>query len=205
MAAWTLAVLLLSWTLGVAPAAAADNIVLMLLDDTRATDIAGMPTVQQLAREGTTFDHAYSSDPMCAPARAIIQTGLYTHRNGVTQNGIQQFVQSQVAPRGGLQAVPQGSDLDRTFAVALHATGVYTGFVGKFINGAAKVVPGWDYVCRARAVTGRRLLGVLRLPAAHRRQGGRARALAERLLDRRLSRPRPEGRPGGGGGAPVIS
>ncbi len=144
VAAWTLAVLLLSWPLGVSPAAAADNVVMVLLDDARASDVAGMPTVQQLAREGTTFDHAYSSDPMCAPARAIIQTGLYTHRTGVTQNGIQQFVQSRVADQGGLQAVPQSSDLDHTFAVALHATGVYTGFVGKFINGVPKEVPGWD-------------------------------------------------------------
>src|SRR4051794_19509176 len=144
VAAWTLAVLLLSWPLGVSPASAADNVVMVLLDDARASDIAGMPTVQQLAREGTTFDHAYSPDPMCAPARAIIQTGLYTHRTGVTQNGIQQFVQSRVADQGGLQAVPQSSDLDHTFAVAPHATGVYTGFVGKFINGTAKVVPGWD-------------------------------------------------------------
>src|SRR4051812_50046153 len=80
VAAWTLAVLLLSWPLGVLPAAAADNVVMVLLDDARAPDVAGMPTVQQLAREGTTFDHAYSPDPMCAPARAIIQTGLYYYR-----------------------------------------------------------------------------------------------------------------------------
>ena len=57
-------------------------------------DTTSMPTLQQLAREGTTFDHAYTPSPMCAPSRAIIQSGLYSQNNGVTQNDYRQFVQS---------------------------------------------------------------------------------------------------------------
>src|SRR3954453_15439241 len=90
---WVLAVLLCWPWLGASPAAAA-NVVLLLMDDAAASDVAGMPTVQQLAREGTTFDHAYTPSPMCAPSRAIIQSGQYSHNNGVTQNGYQQFVAS---------------------------------------------------------------------------------------------------------------
>src|SRR4051794_3321815 len=128
--AWALAALLLPWPLlGTSPAAAA-NVVLLLMDDAAASDVAGMPTVRQLAREGATFDHAYTPSPMCAPSRAVIQTGLYSQNNGVTQNGVRQFVAS--------------GDLTRTFAYGLHAVGVDTGLVGKYVNGAPAAVPGWD-------------------------------------------------------------
>src|SRR3954470_6197070 len=86
--AWALAALLLPWPLlGTSPAAAA-NVVLLLMDDAAASDVAGMPTVRRLAREGATFDHAYTPSPMCAPSRAVIQPGLYSQNNGVTQNGV---------------------------------------------------------------------------------------------------------------------
>jgi arylsulfatase A-like enzyme len=128
--AWTLAVLLLSWPLLASSPASAANVVLLLMDDAAASDIAGMPTVQQLAREGASFDHAYTDSPMCAPSRAIIQTGLYSQNNGVTQNGYQQFVAN--------------GDLTRTFAYTLHNAGDDTRFIGKYINGAPITVPGWD-------------------------------------------------------------
>src|SRR3954454_9515471 len=112
------------------PARARALAALLLMDDAPASDIVGMPTVQQLAREGASFDHAYTPSPMCAPSRAIIQTGLYSQNNGVTQNGYQQFVAN--------------GDLTRTFAVALHGAGDDTRFVGKYINGAPPSVPGWD-------------------------------------------------------------
>src|SRR3954453_7133871 len=125
-----LAALLLPWPLlGAAPAAAA-NVVLLLMDDAAASDAAGMPTLRQLAREGASFDHAYTPSPMCAPSRAVIQTGLYSQNNGVTQNGVRQFLAN--------------GDLTRTFAHALHAAGVDTGLVGKYVNGAPSFVPGWD-------------------------------------------------------------
>ena len=128
--AWVLAALLLCWPLlGTSPAAAA-NVVLLLMDDAAASDVADMPTVRQLAREGATFDHAYTPSPMCAPSRAVIQTGLYSQNNGVTQNSVRQFVAS--------------GDLAHTFAYGLHAAGVDTGLVGKYVNGAPPSVPGWD-------------------------------------------------------------
>src|SRR3954470_12928724 len=117
-----LAALLLCWPLLGASSAAAANVALLLMDDAAASDAAGMPTLRRLAREGATFDHAYTPSPMCAPSRAIIQTGLYSHRNGVTQNSVRQFVAS--------------GDLAHTFAFALHTVGVDTALVGKYVNGA---------------------------------------------------------------------
>src|SRR3954447_25610648 len=76
--AWALAALLLPWPLlGTSPAAAA-NVVLLLMAHASASHAAGMPPLRQLAREGATFDHAYPPSPMCAPSRAVIQTGLYS-------------------------------------------------------------------------------------------------------------------------------
>src|SRR3954454_12952850 len=124
-----LAALLLCWPLLGASSAAAANVVLLLMDDAAASDAAGMPTLRRLAREGATFDHAYTPSPMCAPSRAIIHSGQYSQNNGVTQNGYRQFVASGA--------------IGRTFAVALHGAGVETGFVGKYINGASGSVPGW--------------------------------------------------------------
>lgn len=119
---------LLPWT-APAPASAA-NVVLLLMDDAAVSDADGMPTLKQLAREGTTFDRAYTPSPMCAPARAIIQSGQYSRNNGVTQNGYKQFVQTGA--------------IGRTFAVDLRKAGVETRLVGKYINGAPPSVPGWS-------------------------------------------------------------
>ena len=44
--------------------------------------------IDSLARRGTRFDHCYATQPVCAPARASILTGLYPQRHGVTTNGI---------------------------------------------------------------------------------------------------------------------
>ena len=43
--------------------------------------------IDSLARRGTRFDHCYATQPVCAPARASILTGLYPQRHGVITNG----------------------------------------------------------------------------------------------------------------------
>lgn len=43
------------------------------------------PHLDALAAEGLRFDHAYSTAPLCSPARASLFTGLYPARHGVTQ------------------------------------------------------------------------------------------------------------------------
>ncbi|MFW5738387.1 MAG: sulfatase [Spirochaetota bacterium] len=41
------------------------------------------PNFERLARMGTTFDNAWCTTPLCAPARAALLTGLYPHQNGM--------------------------------------------------------------------------------------------------------------------------
>jgi arylsulfatase A-like enzyme len=43
------------------------------------------PHLDALAADGLRFDHAYSTAPLCSPARASLFTGRYPARHGVTQ------------------------------------------------------------------------------------------------------------------------
>src|SRR3954454_4513101 len=69
------------------------NILLLIYDKCRADaigcytgDAGRTPNLNQLARSGVRFDHAYTPQSLCAPARASILTGLYPHAHGITKN-----------------------------------------------------------------------------------------------------------------------
>jgi arylsulfatase A-like enzyme len=44
------------------------------------------PNIDRLAAEGMRFDRAVVTNSICAPSRAVILTGLYSHLNGVRDN-----------------------------------------------------------------------------------------------------------------------
>jgi len=44
------------------------------------------PNLDRLAREGVVFENAYSTSPLCAPARATVMNGLLPSRTGVYDN-----------------------------------------------------------------------------------------------------------------------
>ncbi|MCL2878717.1 MAG: sulfatase-like hydrolase/transferase [Treponema sp.] len=46
------------------------------------------PNLNVLANEGINFSHAYTVQPVCGPARALLQTGLYPTEAGCFRNGI---------------------------------------------------------------------------------------------------------------------
>lgn len=46
------------------------------------------PTLDALARRGTTFLDAYCTSPICVPSRASLATGLYPHQSGYWENSI---------------------------------------------------------------------------------------------------------------------
>ena len=47
-----------------------------------------MPNFDQMAMRGTHFFNAFTSQPVCGPARSCMQTGLYATQTGVVRNGI---------------------------------------------------------------------------------------------------------------------
>jgi uncharacterized sulfatase len=59
---------------------------------------AATPTLDQLAREGARFTHAFSSAPVCAPSRSAIITGMYPTTIG------SMHMRSKVVPPPGVKA-----------------------------------------------------------------------------------------------------
>jgi len=73
------------------------------------------PNLDQLAAKGVRFASCFSSDPVCAPMRAMLMTGLHPLKNGVVRNDW------QVIPENG-----------PTFASVLRDAGYRTGLIGKW-------------------------------------------------------------------------
>jgi len=115
------------------------NIIFFLLDDARTEDVATMDSVVELLkRQGTTFQNATLTDPLCCPSRATLLTGLYAHNHGIKDNN---------PLLGGGEQAFRKSRLDaKTYATALDVAGYKTGFFGKYLNGYKDlyIPPGWD-------------------------------------------------------------
>lgn len=96
--------------------------ILVYLSDQQRADTLGCygqklevsPVLDRLAEEGVLFENAYTSQPVCGPARACLQTGKYPNITGCYLNEI------------GLQ--PK----DNTIAKELARAGYETAYVGKW-------------------------------------------------------------------------
>ena len=98
------------------------------------------PCLDQLAREGVNFTNAVSSYPVSSPARGMLMTGMYPHKNKVTGN-----CNSANAPYG--VELPQDA---RCWSDILKANGYQTGYIGKWhldggdYFGLGRCPEGWD-------------------------------------------------------------
>jgi len=90
------------------------------------------PNLDRLASQGCRFDKAYNCQPVCAPARSAIWTGLYPHTNGVWGN-----------------SMPIGNT-EHTIGQRLNDKGIHCAFMGKWhLSGTdyfdtGTPAPGWD-------------------------------------------------------------
>ncbi len=107
-----------------APAAFAQpNVIVVMTDDQTAASVPTMPQLNGLlGSQGTRFDQAFASFPLCCPARATNLTGQYAHNHGVLSNG---------GPFGGFKAL----DSTNTMPVWLQRAGYRTMHVGRYLNG----------------------------------------------------------------------
>ncbi|MCY7396819.1 MAG: sulfatase [Nocardioides sp.] len=118
------------------------NVLLILVDDMREDQLVHMPHVQELiADQGTTFDNAFSTFPLCCPARTSILTGQYAHNHRVMGNDAEQH--------GGYYWFTRHSDPQDTIGTWMRKRGYRTSLVGKFLNrygdgDPREVPPGWD-------------------------------------------------------------
>ena len=70
------------------------NIIFIMTDDHAAhalscygSRINQTPNLDRLANGGMRFDNCFCTNSICAPSRAVILTGKYSHRNGLMRNG----------------------------------------------------------------------------------------------------------------------
>lgn len=78
------------------------------------------PNMDRLAREGTRFENSFVTNSLCAPSRATVLTGAYSHIHGI---------------RGNSEMKGQVENIDKsliTYPQALQAAGYRTGMVGKW-------------------------------------------------------------------------
>ncbi|HVS95185.1 MAG TPA: sulfatase [Puia sp.] len=98
------------------------NIVFILSDDHAYQAISAYgfglnhtPNIDRLAGEGMMFRNAFVNNSLCAPSRAAILTGKYSHLNGIEGNRNLVFDGSQT-----------------TFPKLLHSAGYQTAMIGKW-------------------------------------------------------------------------
>jgi arylsulfatase A-like enzyme len=94
-ALFTFAAIGLALAFAASPVRAADkpNIVVMMTDDQRFDYLscAGhpflkTPNMDRIAREGVRFTNMFVTNSLCAPSRATLMTGQYSHSHGVRDN-----------------------------------------------------------------------------------------------------------------------
>ena len=57
------------------------------------------PNLDRIAREGMRFDNCFCTNSICAPSRAVILTGKYSHLNGVIDNRVEFDGSQQTFPK----------------------------------------------------------------------------------------------------------
>ena len=117
------------------------NVVLIVADDLDAGLLqrhgGRYPNLRRLAEEGTTFENAFVTDPLCCPSRATMLRGQYAHNHRIVGNW---------RPRGGAQKFRELGHEDSTVATWLRGGGYETVLVGKYMNDyhGERVPAGWD-------------------------------------------------------------
>lgn len=92
------------------------------------------PNIDRLAEQGMRFENSFTTNALCAPARATLLTGKYSHKNGMTANP------------GESQEVVTGFDASQeTLPKILKRHGYQTGTVGKWHLPANPGEAGFDY------------------------------------------------------------
>lgn len=86
----------------------------------RGADIP-TPNIDRLAAEGTVFNNAFTTCPLCTPARGTLLSGRWPHRTGVTDNNAVEYSQQPSMPL-----------TERTWIDEAARLGYHVGYFGKW-------------------------------------------------------------------------
>lgn len=89
--------------------------------------ICKTPNIDLLAKESTVFNNAYTTSPICTPARASMQTGLYPMHHGMMTNTYSYGSMVQELP-----------DSEELLSRKLQKSGYSVGYTGKWHLGNGK-------------------------------------------------------------------
>lgn len=112
----------------------------MIMTDSQRWDMVGCyretglqtPCLDALAAHGVRYERAYTTQPVCGPARSALFTGLYPAANGSWSNGM--------APQANVKTIGQ----------RLHDRGIHCAYIGKWhldgsdYFGVGRCPQGWD-------------------------------------------------------------
>src|SRR3954470_1828252 len=108
------------------------SILLILPDQMRGQALGCMgdpdvktPNLDRLASQGVLFRRTFANTPVCCPARAILLTGKYAHKNGMVANDLRL------------------RESEPTLAELLASEGYHTGFIGKWHLDGGPRLPGF--------------------------------------------------------------
>ncbi len=90
------AVLTLPWLTGYCTGSGKKPNILFIMSDDHACraisaydrSLINTPHIDRLAQEGVRFDSGFCTNSICAPSRAVLLTGKYSHENGVIDNRV---------------------------------------------------------------------------------------------------------------------
>ena len=94
------------------------------------------PNIDRIANEGVRFENAFCTNGLCAPSRATLLTGTYSHVNGIPSN-------TEFTSLGGLPS--RFDPAQETVAKILKRNGYQTGMVGKWHLPVNPAETGFDY------------------------------------------------------------
>ena len=114
--------------------------IIFIMTDTQRWDMLGCyretglktPCLDKLASQGMRFERAYTTQPVCGPARSAIFSGQYPHSNGTYTNGFPMY------------------DYVKTLGQRLRDNGFHTAYMGKWhldggdYFGMGRCPDGWD-------------------------------------------------------------
>lgn len=88
------------------------------------SNLVDTPNIDRIAREGMQFQNAFCTNALCAPSRATLLTGKYSHENGVTANF--------TGDPSGHPARNNFNASQPTFPKIMQQNGYKTGLMGKW-------------------------------------------------------------------------